>query len=241
MPAPRIHKSKKARQKADQQKFRAYYERNRNSILAKKRTKYNQHKNSERQVQKAVREERRRSAWEIRAGAEHSSSQDTITHLRQLEKQINEEFQDSGSRYFNRLFHEYLAWAQSNPRPSDSPLETPVKVFNSMVDTVAKIGNAILNEYGTWGMPWKECRRLTMRIRVILQCTDDLEVARIEGDVEGEGADELERRYSGGRLEFQRELTRQWLDRLTVARYVALLDRTDEAPPPPSLGKPLFW
>ncbi|KAJ8092819.1 hypothetical protein PM082_023648 [Marasmius tenuissimus] len=84
-----------------------------------------------------------------------SSIRDSLKHLRSLEESINQELLKSGSEYLERLFAEFLAWTQSSSETDILPLELPFKVFNSMLDAAAKVGNTILNGYGAYA-EWKE-------------------------------------------------------------------------------------
>ncbi|KAL0564974.1 hypothetical protein V5O48_017061 [Marasmius crinis-equi] len=148
--------------------------------------------------------------------------------LWELESAINEELAGSGSQYLERLYREWVAWKHVDSG-LPSPLEIPYKLFNSMLDCVAKIGNGILNEFGAY-KEWKECWRLTRRIREIFYCIDDLEMAVLEG----EGSTQvLEDRYAQGKLSFQGNLTRAWVDREVCATYIPLLDKVENPPPPP--------
>ncbi|KAL0567264.1 hypothetical protein V5O48_014729 [Marasmius crinis-equi] len=146
MPAPRKHKSKKAQLVAVRDKNKRYYTGNRDRLLSKKRSEYNEKWIMERKERKADSEEQKRAAWEIEATTEYESL-DSLSQLRAFKERVNRMFIGSGSNYFERLYHEYLAHTKTDPVPYDqSPLEVPSKVFSSMTDTVAKIGNAILND-----------------------------------------------------------------------------------------------
>ncbi|KAL0061239.1 hypothetical protein AAF712_011945 [Marasmius tenuissimus] len=95
---------------------------------------------------------------------------------------INDELWQSATQsYFERLYYEYQAWHSCDPQTKNSPIELPFKLFSSMTNAVAKIGNAILNEFGA-GKEWNECWRLTKRIRYFILCIDDMEIAVLEGN-----------------------------------------------------------
>ncbi|KAL0057594.1 hypothetical protein AAF712_015757 [Marasmius tenuissimus] len=217
MPAHRLHKTKKDREKATQEKNRRYYEKNKEVIRTNRRVKYAKEMNVERRELKAENEEKKRSSWETRAQEEYHSN--TLEKLRDLEASINTYLFNSGSAYFERIFQEYLAWSESTLQHEPSPLELLSKVFSSMLDTVAKIGNGILNEYGAW-KEWKECQRPTRRIRCLIRCADNLEEIVLEW-----GSSVLALRHSKGLLAFQEDINRRWLDRLSSCTYIALLDK----------------
>ncbi|KAK1222722.1 hypothetical protein PQX77_014427 [Marasmius sp. AFHP31] len=229
MPAHRKHKTKEAQRKASLQKSKNYYEKNREEILAKKRDTYNKATARKRKLRKQEVDEGKRALWEIKSQTEIKT--DSLKRLRALEESINRELSNSGSGYLERLFTEFLAWTQTSPEAGlspISPLELPFKVFSSMLDTVAKIGNAILNEYGPYA-EWKECQRLTQRIRCLIRCANEWECTHLEHQTQADTASKsmLEDLYQKGKLEFQGALTRQWLDRVSVRKYIAALDKTD--------------
>ncbi|KAJ8092171.1 hypothetical protein PM082_023998 [Marasmius tenuissimus] len=149
--------------------------------------------------------ESKRVLWEARAQAEYKGN--TLADLRDLKNNINEFLCNSGSTYLEQIYKEYLAWTQSDHQHNtESPLELPYKVFNSMMDTVAKVRNAILNEYGA-RKERKECQQLTTRIQYLIQALSNLEEVFLVGE-------SLEDGYSKGKLVFQGDFTRQWLERL---------------------------
>ncbi|KAK1231427.1 hypothetical protein PQX77_005452 [Marasmius sp. AFHP31] len=167
MPARRLHKTKTEQERAARNKHRGYYNRNRETILSKKRKKYSDHTTQESLARKDKNEEKKRALWEARA-AEEIQPQKSIERLRDLERAINAEINSSATQpYFERLYYEFLTWSSCDPRPSNSPIELPFKLFGSMLNSVANIGNAILNEYGAIGKEWKEAQRLTRRIRYL--------------------------------------------------------------------------
>ncbi|KAK1234213.1 hypothetical protein PQX77_002589 [Marasmius sp. AFHP31] len=217
MPAHRRHTTKQARDQALRAKNSRYYQQNKDELRSKRRAKYTKTKNRERKAAKAEKDEKQRVFWE--AQAHDMYDRNTLEELRSLEKRINTYLSNSGSAYFERIYHEYLAWCQSDHQHTESPIEFPNKVFASMMDAAVKIGNGILNEYGA-RKEWKECQRLTMRIRYLIQAVHNLE----EVVLEQQAGDSLEDRYSKGTLAFQRDSIRQWLDRLHVHTYIALLD-----------------
>ncbi|KAJ8092808.1 hypothetical protein PM082_023637 [Marasmius tenuissimus] len=155
MPAPRRYKTQKEKEEATIAKHNRYYARNRDQILEKRRARYSRQRNMNQMAQKHDREERKRAEWEAQQKKEYETN--TLLALRELEEKINSELGGSGSTYFERLFREYLEWTGTKPRPRESPLKLPFKMFNSMTDVVAKIGNGILNEYGS-GIQWRECQ-----------------------------------------------------------------------------------
>ncbi|KAK1218012.1 hypothetical protein PQX77_019310 [Marasmius sp. AFHP31] len=244
MPAHRLHKTKKDQQQAIKDKHKRYYQRyftssdssiskflisytlqsNEDKIRAKRRERYGKERDIERKERKAAVEEKKRAFWEETAHAEYKRN--TLAELRTLEEKINTYLSNSGTAYLKRSYHEYLAWTQSAMRQQQSsPLELSYKTLNSMLDAVAKIGNGVLNEYGA-GREWKECQRLTRRIRYLIQCIDDLEIADLEqqGSPAQTGFSVLEDRYSKGKLQFQDLATSQWLDRLHCQAYISVLD-----------------
>ncbi|KAK1226509.1 hypothetical protein PQX77_010517 [Marasmius sp. AFHP31] len=230
MPAHRKHKSKEAQRQASLHKSKTYYQRNREDILAKKRDAYAKVAARSRKLRKQEVDEEKRALWEAKSQTELKTN--SLQRLRALEESINREISNSGSGYLERLFAEFLAWTRTSTEarfPLISPLELPFKVFNSMLDAVAKIGNAILNEYGPYS-EWKECQRLTRRIRCLIRCANEWECTYLEHQMETdvEGKSMLEDMYSKGKLEFQGAMTRQWLDRTSVRRYLAALDKSDE-------------
>ncbi|KAK1225823.1 hypothetical protein PQX77_011234 [Marasmius sp. AFHP31] len=230
MPARRKHKTKEAQRQASQHKSKTYYQRNREEILAKKRATYGKAAARDRKLRKQEVDEEKRALWETKSQTEVKT--DPLKRLRALEENINCELSNSGSGYLERLFAEFLAWTQISPEAEISPispLELPFKVFSSMLDTVAKIGNAILNEYGPYA-EWKECQRLTRRIRCLIRCANEWECMHLEHQMQAdaEGKSVLEDLYLNGKLEFQGVLARQWLDRASVRRYIATLDKTDD-------------
>ncbi|KAJ8079191.1 hypothetical protein PM082_021691 [Marasmius tenuissimus] len=123
--------------------------------------------------------------------------------------------------YFDRLYYEYQAWTLCDPRPEKSPIELPFNLFNSMTNAVAKIGNAILNEYGA-GKEWKECRRLTKRIWYLIQCINDMEMAVLEGN------NMLETRHTQGKLLYQDKDVQHWVNRAHARVYIQSLDEQAE-------------
>ncbi|KAJ8095469.1 hypothetical protein PM082_023239 [Marasmius tenuissimus] len=193
-------------------------------IRAKRQERYAKEMDLERKERKAVIGEKKRIFWEETAHTEYM--QNTLGELRNLEKNINVYLSNSGSEYLKRIYHEYLAWTQSAVRQNQpSPLDLSYKTFNSMLDAVGKIGNSVLNEYGA-GKEWKECQRLTRRIRYLIQCIDNLEMADLEQQ-SGSARTEisvLEDRYSRGKLQFQDSATGQWLDCLHCKVYISVLD-----------------
>ncbi|KAK1228056.1 hypothetical protein PQX77_008919 [Marasmius sp. AFHP31] len=217
MPAHRRHTTKKAREQAIRDKNSKYYQQNKDVLRSKRRVKHSNEISVKRKASKAQNDERKRAFWE--AWAQDEYERDTLQQLRNLEKSVNDYLFNSGSAYFDRIFHEYLAWYQSEEH-NESPIELPYKVFRSMLDAVAKIGNGILNEYGA-KKEWKECQRLTKRIRCLIQALDNLEEVVLVNEV----GNSLEDRYSKGTLAFQGELTGQWLDRLHVHTFIASLDK----------------
>ncbi|KAK1223063.1 hypothetical protein PQX77_014062 [Marasmius sp. AFHP31] len=236
MPAHRRHKTKKDQQQATKDKHKRYYQCNEDEIRAKWRERYVKEKALERKERKAAIEEGKRVFWEETAHTEYKRN--TLEELRNLEKKINAYISNSGSAYLKRSYHEYLAWTQSAVRQNEpSPLELSYKTFNSMLDAVAKIGNGILNEFGA-GKEWKECQRLTRRIRYLIQCIDDLEIADLEqqSGLVPTGFSVLEDRYLKGKLQFQDTATSQWLDRNrspSVEPYTSSqLRALDEIDPP---------
>ncbi|KAK1230216.1 hypothetical protein PQX77_006703 [Marasmius sp. AFHP31] len=225
MPAHRKHKTKKAQQQASAQKSREYYERNQEAILAKKRMKYTKEAARQRKLQKQENDESKWADWEAKLQTETNS--DSLKQLRSLEENINQELLNSGSEYLERLFTEFLAWTQSSLESNTSPLELTFKIFSSMLDSVAKIGNVILNEYGAYA-EWKECQRLTRRIRYLIQCVNEWEVTHLEHQTRGvnsEGRTVLEVHYLESKLEFQQALMKQWLDRVSVKTYITELNK----------------
>ncbi|KAL0562693.1 hypothetical protein V5O48_019388, partial [Marasmius crinis-equi] len=161
-----------------------------------------------------------------------------LEQLRDLEKRINAHLGfGNGSAYVERLLHEFLVYTETQPLGDESPLEYPNKIFGAMLDSLAKIGNAILNEYGS-GKEWNECKCLTVRVRYLVQCIDEFEIAGLE---ERElGGKSLGERFLGAELMFQRSLVEAWLDRSSVANYVRSLDVDQSDPPQPPTGfKPL--
>ncbi|KAJ8090819.1 hypothetical protein PM082_024732 [Marasmius tenuissimus] len=240
MPALRRYKTQKEKQEATAAKHRRYYQRHHEQILEKQRERYVKQTTLKKKNAKNAREEQKRAIWEDQKKMEYGS--DTLDALRDLEKSINTELGGSGSAYLERLFREYLEWTGVNPRPQASPLEVPFKLFHSMTDVVAKIGNGILNEYGS-GIQWRECQRLTLRIRYLTQCANELEEVVLQTEAgKGVAYSVLERRFDEGKLMFQ-GTTKEWLDREACRVFVPALDRARESAPPPakSLGKPLFW
>ncbi|KAK1217953.1 hypothetical protein PQX77_019375 [Marasmius sp. AFHP31] len=224
MPARRRHKTKKDQGQATRDKHKLYYQRNEERIRAKRRERYGKERDFERKERKAAIEEEKRAFWEETAHTEYKRN--TLEELRNLEKKINTYLSNSGTTYLERSYHEYLAWTQSAVcQTQPSPLELPYKTFNSMLDAVAKIGNGILNEYGA-GREWKECQRLTKRIRYLIQSMDDLEIADLEqqGGPAQVGFSVLEDRYTKGKLQFQASVTSQWLDRMHCQTYLSTLD-----------------
>ncbi|KAK1223887.1 hypothetical protein PQX77_013221 [Marasmius sp. AFHP31] len=211
MPARRRHTTKQAREQALRAKNSKYYQQNKDEIRSKRRAKHAKTINRERKAVKAEKDEKQRVFWEAQAHDVYDSN--ALEELRSLEKRINAYLSNSGSAYFERIFHEYLAWCQSDHQHTDSPIELPNKVFASMMDAAAKIGNGILNEYGA-RKEWKQCQRLTMRIRYLIQAVDNLEEVVLEHQAGDSASDSLEERYSKGTLAFQRDYMRQWLDRL---------------------------
>ncbi|KAK1215044.1 hypothetical protein PQX77_022363 [Marasmius sp. AFHP31] len=217
MPAHRRHTTKKAREQATREKNSKYYQQNKDVLRSKRRAKHTKKITFKRKASKTQNDEKKRASWE--AWAQDEYERNTLQQLRNLEKAANEFLSNSGSAYFERIFHEYLAWCQSEEH-DESPVELSYKVFRSMLDAVAKIGNGILNEYGA-KKEWKECQRLTKRIRCFIQALDNLEEVVLVNEV----GNSLEDRYCKGTLAFQEELTRQWLDRLHVHTYDATLDK----------------
>ncbi|KAL0057328.1 hypothetical protein AAF712_016035 [Marasmius tenuissimus] len=156
MPARRHHTTRKARECATREKNNQYYQRNKNEIRAKRRAKYAEEIELERRSAKAKTVESKKMFWEAQAQTEYKGN--TLVDLRSLEDNINKFICNSGSAYLERIFQEYLVWTQSDHQhKTESPLELPYKVFNSMMDAVAKVGNGILNEYGA-RKEWKECQ-----------------------------------------------------------------------------------
>ncbi|KAJ8088025.1 hypothetical protein PM082_013576 [Marasmius tenuissimus] len=240
MPAARRYKTQKEKQEATAAKHKRYYQRNHEQILEKRRARYEKQRSSKQQNMKTIREKRKSEAWEDQKKKEYQTN--TLQALRELEESINSELEGSGSAYFERLFREYLEWTRVDPRPQASPLELPFKVFNSMIDVVAKIGNGILNEYGS-GKQWRECQRLTLRIRYLTQCANEFEEVVLQTEAEkGLAYQVLEGRFDKGKLMFQGS-TKEWLNRKSCRDFIPALDRARESAPPPakSLGKPLFW
>ncbi|KAK1224572.1 hypothetical protein PQX77_012526 [Marasmius sp. AFHP31] len=230
MPAHRKHKSKEAQRQASARKSKTYYQQNRDEILTKKRDTYAKTVARKRKLRKQEVDEEKRALWEAKSQTEIKTS--SLKRLRALEESINRELSNSGSGYLERLFAEFLAWTQTSPEAQVSPispLELPFKLFSSMLDTVAKIGNAILNEYGPYA-EWKECQRLTRRIRCLIRCANEWECTHLEHQMEvnTESKSLLEDMYLNGKLEFQGVMTRQWLDRVSVKRYIAALDKSDD-------------
>ncbi|KAK1229290.1 hypothetical protein PQX77_007657 [Marasmius sp. AFHP31] len=221
MPAHRTHKTKKDRENATRDKHKKYYERNQDKIRAKRRERYTHQMEIERKARKAVVEKEGRVFWEDQAHREYERN--TLEELRTLEKNVNQYLSNSGTTYFERIYHEYLAWMQSDIRHSQSsPLEAPNSAFNSMLDAVGKVGNGILNEYGA-GKEWKQCQRFTKRVRYFLQCIANLEIVYLEQQSRASSA--LEEAYMKSKLLFQNVNTRQWLDRLECRVYNSALDQ----------------
>ncbi|KAL0573315.1 hypothetical protein V5O48_008636 [Marasmius crinis-equi] len=267
MPAHRRHKTKTAQVQAVSERNKKYYEKNREALLSQKRTKYNELRAEDRKQKKAERDEKTRKEWEDVVHAEHSETptslavwfhfRTSLEQLRGLEKRINEHLGfGNGSGYMERLFHEFLAYKDKKegsdasfgeiplllnllPSSNVSPLELPNKVLGAMLDTLAKIGNAILNEYGS-GKEWNECKRLTLRVQYLIQSIDDFEITLLE---ERElGGKSLAEKFLEGELMFQRCFVSAWLDRDSVAGYVRSLDVDRSDPPQPPTGfKPLFF
>ncbi|KAK1233219.1 hypothetical protein PQX77_003628 [Marasmius sp. AFHP31] len=222
MPARCKHKTKKEQREASLQRFKTYYQKNREVILAKKQVAYKKAATQNWKLRKQEIDERKRDMWETKSQTENKV--DSVKQLRLLEENINQELLNSGSQYLERLFAEYLAWTQLPSETDVSPLELAFKVFSSMLDAVAKIGNAILNEYGAYG-EWKECQRLTRRIRCFIHCMNEWETTYLENQTQGKGGGTLEDLYSKAKLAFQGPLTKEWLDRVSVKRYIAALDK----------------
>ncbi|KAK1226515.1 hypothetical protein PQX77_010502 [Marasmius sp. AFHP31] len=172
MPAHQCRKTKKEQKQATKSKHKLYYQRylatsnsssskqltsyalhsNKERIGAKRRERYGKEKTLEQKERKAAAEENKRAFWEETAHTEYKRN--SLEKLQNLQKKINTYLSNSGTAYLTRSYHEYLAWTQSSVRQSQSlPLKISYKTFNSMLDTVAKIGNAVLNGYG-------ECNRL---------------------------------------------------------------------------------
>ncbi|KAK1220240.1 hypothetical protein PQX77_017005 [Marasmius sp. AFHP31] len=204
MPAHRLHKTKKDRVQATRDKHKKYYE-----------------WKIERKARKAVAEKEKMLFWEGQAHREYERN--TLEELRTLEKNVNQYLSNSGSTYLERIYHEYLAWMQSDIHHSQSsPLDAPNIAFNSMLDAVGKIGNGILNEHGA-GKEWKQCQRFTKRIRYLLQCLANLEMVYLEE--QSRASSVLEEAYMKGKLQFQDGTTEQWLDRLECRVYNSALDQ----------------
>ncbi|KAL0573136.1 hypothetical protein V5O48_008824 [Marasmius crinis-equi] len=243
MPAHRRHKTKSAQEQAVSERNKKYYEKHKDKLLSQKRTKYKQKSAKDRKWMKAERDEKKRKEWEDAVHAEHSEKPTTLTgieQLRVLEKQINMHLGfGNGSGYMERLIFEFLAYVDSQPSTDTSPLELPNKVFGAMLDTLAKVGNGILTEYGS-GKEWNECKRLTQRVRYLVQCVDDFEIVLLE---ERElGGPSLMEKYLDAELMFQRGFISSWLDRASAAEYVRSLDADQSDPPQPPTGfKPLFF
>ncbi|KAK1216955.1 hypothetical protein PQX77_020402 [Marasmius sp. AFHP31] len=219
MPAHRLHKSKKDREQATRDKNKKYYERNQDNIRGKRRERHVQQTKVERKARKAIVEKEKQAFWEEQAHREYQRN--TLEELRTLEKNVNQYLSNSGSTYLKRIYHEYLAWMESDPRQS-SPLEAPNVAFNSMLDAVGKIGNGILNEYGA-GKEWKQCQRFTKRIRYLLQCVANIEMVYLEQ--QDRASSVLEEAYTKRKLLFQDDSTGQWLDRLECRVYNSALDK----------------
>ncbi|KAL0063054.1 hypothetical protein AAF712_010080 [Marasmius tenuissimus] len=237
MPARRQHKTKAEQEQAARNKHKSYYARNRETILSKKRVKYGHDKSLQSKARKDENEEEKTALWEAKASEEHqtyasilsyiTSGQDSdsylqfrrsLERLRNLEQSINEELRQSATHsYFERLYHEYQAWHTCDNHTEKSPIELPFKLFSSMTNAVAKIGNAILNEYGA-GKEWNECRRLTKRIRYLIQCIDDMECAVLEGN------NLLETRHIQNKLLYQDQVVQHWVNRAHARIYVRSLD-----------------
>ncbi|KAL0575862.1 hypothetical protein V5O48_006112 [Marasmius crinis-equi] len=245
MPAHRRHKTKIAQERAVSERNKKYYEKNREKLLSQKRVKYGQQSAKERKQEKAEREEKKRREWEDVVHAEHletAVSSTSLEQLRALEKRINGHLGfgfGNGSGYMERLLLEFLAYRESQPSTDASPLEHPTKIFGAMLDTLAKIGNAILNEYGS-GKEWNECKRLTLRVQYLVQCIDDFEITLLEEtELGGKGLGE---KFLEAELMFQRSFVSAWLDRASVANYNRSLDVDRSDPPQPPTGlKPLFF
>ncbi|KAL0567590.1 hypothetical protein V5O48_014402 [Marasmius crinis-equi] len=241
MPAHRRHKTKTAQEQAVSKRNKTYYKKDK--LLSQKRVKYSQSRAKDRKRKKAEREEKNEREWEGVVHAEHSEmpvSSTSLEQLRALEKRINGHLGfGNGSGYMERLILEFLADRESQPSADASPLEHQTKVLGAMLDTLAKIGNAILNEYGS-GKEWNECKRLTVRVRYLVQCLDEFEITVLEErELGGKG---LEEKYLEAELMFQRSFVSAWLDRASVANYDRSLDVDHSDPPQPPAGlKPLFF
>ncbi|KAJ8095389.1 hypothetical protein PM082_023159 [Marasmius tenuissimus] len=216
MPTRRQHKTKAEQEQATRNKHKAYYARHRETILLKKRAHHSHDRTRRCKARKDRNEEEKRASWEARAAEEHQSH--SLDRLRSLEQSINKELQQSAKQsYFDWLYHEYQAWTSCKPQPEKSLIELPFKLFSSMTNAVAKIGNAILNEYGA-KKEWNECRRLTKRIRYFIQCIDDMEIAVLEGN------NLLETRHTQGKLLYQDKVVQCWLNRPHARVYIRSLD-----------------
>ncbi|KAJ8078236.1 hypothetical protein PM082_000442 [Marasmius tenuissimus] len=213
MPARRQHKTKAEQEQAARNKHKSYYARNRETILSKKRVKYGHDKSLQSKARKDENEEEKTALWEAKASEEHQTR--SLERLRNLEQSINEELRQSATHsYFERLYHEYQAWHTCDNHTEKSPIELPFKLFSSMTNAVAKIGNAILNEYGA-GKEWNKCRRLTKRIRYLIQCIDDMECAVLEGN------NLLETRHIQNKLLYQDQVVQHWVNRAHARIYAA--------------------
>ncbi|KAK7028200.1 hypothetical protein VNI00_014890 [Paramarasmius palmivorus] len=213
---PRVKKycTKQAKLEAERAKSARHYSKNRTQILARKRLRRKEAKETisrnEADIRKVRRgvcksQEQTKHEKQLKEAQEIRNEDSPLWRLRNVENGFNREMQGRVSAYLDRMYERVVAWYSSDDRTGRCPVGFPQDVLSTYITAIDRISSALLeNETTELLAEWPKADKLRQRIRRVIGCLDDLELAV--------QTSELLKQGSRCELLFQKVSLRRWLD-----------------------------
>ncbi|THU93968.1 hypothetical protein K435DRAFT_861032 [Dendrothele bispora CBS 962.96] len=210
MPRPKIHKTKEQRILANRLKSSKHYERYKDSINQKRRDQY-QAQVKANSLTDSIERKKRQEAFRHIAVSQlfldlHSIndlSRDPIVEIHRVQRSLDRATDYSPSSYLEKIYQKHQLWLRNDQVSSESPVTQAVSQFEDLFESSKPLTHNILQEFG-YGSEYLEASRIQKRIRRIVECLEDLELARMEGT--------LDSLYQLHRLRFQDTATIHYID-----------------------------
>ncbi|KAK7437561.1 hypothetical protein VKT23_018459 [Stygiomarasmius scandens] len=205
MPRTKTHNSKHQRKLANRAKSKKHYERNKDSINAKRRQKYHQQQKVAAEAAVIERKRKRERYWEQEALKQKEptgSGSCPITGIRGIQQALNQATSYTPSSYLEKIYHEYQQWIHGQLE-TQPPISVALKKFEALFDSSKPFTNLILQQYG-YDSEYSEAARIQNRVQKMIGCLEDMELAQMEC--------RLELSYKLGRLLFQDQATVNYID-----------------------------